>query len=157
MSGNDTITVGTPIPKIRGAEAGKELLTVYVFWDDGRTEAIDLAPIILAFKRFRPLREDPALFAQVAVDEHGSALVWPGELDIANYTIDRLAKVTRPMSRDDFKDWMKRNGLTLDTAAPVLGISRRQAAAYSSGEKTIDRAVKLACYGYDAIMHSAAE
>lgn len=156
MSGNDIIGVGAPIPKIREVQAGKPYI-VHVSWRDGRCEAIDVAPIVLSYKAFRPLRDDPARFAAVSVDEHGSAIVWSEGMDIANYTLDRLAVVTRPMSREDFRTWMKRHGLTIDTAAPVLGISRRQAAAYSSGEKPIDRAIKLACHGYDAIMGAGAE
>lgn len=158
MSGDDRITVGQPIPKIEAVAAiADQPHTVAVTWRDGRTEAVDLTPIIMAFKVFRPLRDDPARFAAVHVDEYGSAIMWSDEMDIANYTLDRLAQVSRPMTREDFRAWMKRHGLTLDTAAPVLGISRRQAAAYSSGEKIIDRAVKLACRGYDAIMGEAAE
>ncbi len=157
MSGTDgRVGAGAPIPKIATVTAGAPHV-VTVTWRDGRTDVIDLAPTIVAYKVFRPLRDDPARFAAVSVDEHGSAIVWSDGMDLANYTLDRLARVSRPMSREDFRAWMKRNGLTLDTAAPVLGISRRQAAAYSSGEKTIDRATKLACRGYDAIMGAAAD
>jgi|AGTN01.1.fsa_nt_gi Protein of unknown function (DUF2442). len=155
MNGNDRISVGAPIPKIGAVEAGKPFV-VNVTWRDGRREQIDVSPIIMTYKVFRPLRDDPTLFAAVSVDEHGSAIVWSDDMDLANYTLERLAQVSRPMSRDDFKDWMKRHGLTLDTAAPVLGISRRQVAAFSSGEKTIDRSTKLACRGYDAIMGAQA-
>lgn len=155
MSDNDRITVTASIPKIGAVTAG-EPFTVVVTWRDGRTESIDIAPIILSFKAFRPLRDDSALWAGVRVDEHGSAIVWSDDMDMANYTLDRLAEAGRPMSREDFRAWMKRHGLTLDTAAPVLNISRRQVAAFSSGEKTIDRTIKLACRGYDAIMGIAA-
>ncbi|MBF0324887.1 MAG: DUF2442 domain-containing protein [Alphaproteobacteria bacterium] len=156
MRGNDRISVGEPIPKVREV-LPRGLFTVELVWDDGRRDQIDLEPFLRGFKVFRPLLDMSVSFVDVRVDEYGSGIVWTDSMSIANYTLDRLARLARPMSRDDFKDWMKRNGLTLDTAAPVLGISRRQAAAYSSGEKTIDRAVKLACHGYDAIMHSAAE
>jgi len=156
MSGNDWITVGAPIPKIAAVEPGAPF-EVTVTWRDGTRDRIDLAPFLAAFKVYRPLRQDPARFAAVRVDEHGSGIVWSDEIDIAAYTLDRLAQVSRPMSREAFRDWMKRNGLTLDTAAPVLGLSRRQVAAYSSGEKPIDRPTKLACRGYDAIMGVAAE
>lgn len=160
MNGTDNmvvgrITVGAPIPKIAAVEARKpHVLTIT--WKDGRCEAIDVAPIVMAYKAFRALRDDPRRFADVHVDEHGSAVVWDDGMDLANYTLDRLARVSRPMTREAFRDWMKRHHLTLDTAAPVLGISRRQAAAYSSGEKPVDRSTKLACLGYDALMGDAA-
>ncbi len=153
MSRSDIVTVGRAIPKIASVEARKPF-TLLVEWRTGDVEEIDVAPMITAYKVFRPLRDAPALFTQVKVDEYGSAVVWSDSMDLANYTLDRLAQVSRPMSREAFRAWMKRNGLTLDTAAPVLGISRRQAAAFSSGEKTVNRATKLACLGYDAIMGS---
>ena len=155
MSENDRIIVGTPIPKIGAVTAG-ERYTVVVTWRDGREESIDIAPIILSFRTFRPLRDDSELWAGVRVDEYGSAIRWSDDMDMANYTLDRLAEAGRPMSREDFRSWMKRHGLTVDTAAPVLNLSRRQVAAFSSGEKPVDRTIKLACRGYDAIMGIAA-
>lgn len=155
MSDDEMIVVGRVMPRIEAVEAGAPFL-VTVTWDDGRREIIDLAPMIMAYKVFRPLRDDPARFAAVHVDEFGTAIVWDETMDLASYTLERLAEVSRPMSREQFRDWLKRHRLTLDSAAPVLGMSRRQLAAYSSGEKPIDHTVKLACRGYDAIMGEAA-
>lgn len=156
MNGNDRISVGAPIPKVREVHP-LAVFTVEIVWEDGSRDRIDLEPFIRGFKVFRPLLDMVVHFADVRVDEYGSGIVWTDSMSIANYTLDRLAQVARPMSRDAFKAWMKRNGLTLDTAAPVLGISRRQAAAYSSGEKAVDQAVKLACRGYDSIMGVGAQ
>jgi len=146
----DMIQVGKPIPRITAVTAG-ESLTVIITWESGHSETIDLAPLILAKKWFKPLR-DRAVFERVAVEDHGSGICWGDDLDMASYTLERLAQVQQAMTAEDFNHWKDRHHLTLDAVPSVLGISRRQAAAYASGEKTIDRAIKLACRGYDAFM-----
>lgn len=155
MTPNDTITVGAPIPRLRAVVPAGEL-AVTVTWEDGRSDEIDLAPVILGFKLFRPLREDRALFESVRPGDFGSSIVWNDEMDLASYTLERLADSRRVMSTAEFREWMKRNHLTLDTAAPVLGLSRRTVAAISSGERPMDLTTTLACRGYEAILHRTA-
>jgi len=53
------------------------------------------------------------------------------------------------MSGDGFKAFLFRNHLTLDAAAAILGISRRQAADFAK-DKPVPRLVALACAGYEA-------
>jgi len=155
MSQDDTIAFGTPLPRLRTV-APSEGLAVHVSWEDGRSEDIDLAPVILGFKVFRPLREDRALFESVRLGDFGSSIVWTDDMDLAAYTLERLAESRHVMSVVEFREWMKRNHLTLDTAAPVLGISRRTAAAISSGERPMDLTTTLACRGYEAVIHQNA-
>lgn len=152
----DFVRVGTPILRVAAVEAGTAL-SVTVTWEDGRCDVIDLAPLILAKTWFKALRHDRALFERVVVEEFGAGIRWNDTLDMAGYTLERLAQVQQVMSPEEFNDWKDRHHLTLDALPSVLGISRRQAAAYASGEKPIDRAVKLACLGYDSIMGAAAE
>lgn len=147
----DIVRVGMPIPRIAAVEAGADL-TVLVAWDTGRRDVVDLAPLILAKKWFKALRHDRALFERVEVEEYGTGIRWNDDLDMASYTLERLAQVQQVMSPEEFNTWKDRHHLTLDAVPSVLGISRRQAAAYASGEKTIDRSIKLACRGYDTIM-----
>lgn len=155
MPPNDTITVGNPIPRLC-AVAPAAGFTVTVTWEDGRAEEIDLAPVILGFKVFRPLRDNRPLFEGVRLGDYGSAIVWDEDMDLASYTLERLADSRRVMSSAEFREWMKRNHLTLDTAAPVLGLSRRTVAAISSGERSMDLTTTLACRGYEAIVHRTA-
>ena len=155
MAWNETITVGQPIPRLRAVAPG-EGLAVVVTWEDGSCEEIDLTPIILGFKIFRPLRDDRALFETVRVGDFGSSIVWTDDLDLAAYTLERLADSRRVMSASEFRAWMKRNHLTLDSAAPVLGMSRRTVAAVSSGERPMDLTTTLACRGYEAIIRRTA-
>jgi len=155
MTRNDTIAVGAPIPHLH-AVVPADGFAVTVTWEGGQTEEIDLAPVILGFKVFRPLREDRTLFASVRLGDFGSSIVWNDEMDLASYTLERLADSRRVMSISEFWEWMKRNHLTLDTAAVVLGMSRRTVASISSGERPMDLTTTLACRGYEAIVHRTA-
>ena len=46
-------------------------------------------------------------------------------------------------------NWMHRNGLTLDSAAEALGISRRMLVYYRNGDKSIPKSIWLACLGWE--------
>jgi hypothetical protein len=152
MSGTtDTIRVGDPLPRIAAVAATGDL-AITVTWASGlragRVEVVDLAPVIMTLRFYRPLRTNAALFSTVAATEDGSALMWgDGEIDMAAATVERLAREV--MSPEDFRAFLTRNRLTLDAAAAILGISRRQAAYFAKG-KPVPRLVALACAGYEA-------
>lgn len=148
---SDTISVGDPLPRIASVRAGGGL-DVSVTWASGlragRTETIDLAPVVMRMRFFRPLRDNPALFASVTISDGGSALTWgSGEIDMAAQTVERLARLVK--SPEEFRAFLTRHHLTLDAAAAILGISRRQA-AYFAKSKPLPRLVSLACAGYEA-------
>jgi len=149
---DDVIAVGDPLPTIAAVEPA-EGLSVRVTWDDGILDLVDLSAPIAAFKVLRPLRGNPALFQRVAVGYLGGSLSWGGDLEIGADTVEHLALTQRPMPADAFKSFLKRHRMTLDVAADALGISRRQAAYFASGDKPIPRTVALACRGYDADRH----
>jgi transcriptional regulator with XRE-family HTH domain len=54
------------------------------------------------------------------------------------------------MSAEQFGTWRKKQRLTLDGAADLLGLSRRMVAYYEKGEKPIPKPVWLACRAIDA-------
>jgi hypothetical protein len=54
------------------------------------------------------------------------------------------------VSHQMFDTWMHRNGLSLNTAADALGISRRMVSYYRTAQKAIPRAIWLACLGWEA-------
>ena len=141
---DDRITVGAPLPRIAAAR-GADRLAVTVKWATGpragRSETVDLAPVVMTLRYYKPLRRDPTLFATVAISEDGDALVWNGgELDMAAVTVERLA--AEAMSADDFRAFLARHHLTLDAAAAILGVSRRQIAYFVKG-RTVPRLVAL--------------
>jgi hypothetical protein len=147
----DLIVIGTPLPEIAVARYVRDHV-VAITWAAGSraglTEEVDLAPIIMQYKAFAPLRANPALFAAVEIVEGGDGLGWDeGRIDLAATTLERLA--AEAMTNGDFRDFLNRHGLTYDAASAVLGISRRQVAYYAA-DRPVPRLVALACAGLDA-------
>lgn len=124
-------------------------LRVAVTWDDGRTDEIDLAPIIATRPQLRPLA-DPENFPQRAED--GWSIEWPHcGIDFGAAQLRRWAdeQAGEAMPAAAFRGWMEGHGLTLDRAADALGLSRRIVAYYLSGEQPVPKTVMLATEGYD--------
>lgn len=130
-----------------------EPLKVEIDWNTGETLRVDLAPCLRA--PFDALR-DPAVFAQMTVDPWGSGLNWPDGLDLG---ADKLYALCRQQAglptAQDFEDWMRRNGLSLSTAAESLGMTRRMIAHYRTGSRPIPKVVGLACKGWEVERRSA--
>jgi len=148
MSETDIVQVGPPMPQIGSVEADSEF-SIRVTWlgnvNPSLPTAIDLAPIILTYKFYRPLRDNRELFRTVHIINDGTAIAWGpnDEIDMPATAIEHLA--SEVMENSDFRSWLEKNRLTLDAAATQLGISRRLTAYYASGEKPIPRYIALAC------------
>ena len=147
MSETDVITVGEALPLVGGvAPAGA--YSVSVTWSEGRrrglTDVVDLAPHILSFRMYRPLRENEALFNTVHISADGAAIAWGADdsIDMASATVERLAEEV--MTNDDFSAFLAANNLTFDSAAAQLGLSRRTIAYYTKARR-VPRCVVLAC------------
>lgn len=142
--------IGAPMPRLSSVAAA-EGFAVNVVWAEGAragvTETVDLAPQIMRYRLYAPLRDDPALFAAVRLADDGTVLTWTDQIDMAATTVEGLAE--QSMSNADFRRFMERHRLTLDAAAATLGIARRQAAYYAK-DKPVPRLVALACAGIDA-------
>jgi len=147
MSATDIISVGEPLPLIADVSAADDYSAV-ITWRSGAraglVEAVNLAPHILTFKLYRPLRENRHLFETVHVTADGAAIGWgrDDEIDMPATAVERLA--TDVMSNDDFAGFLARNNLSLDAAAGQLGISRRLVAYYAKN-RPIPRYIALAC------------
>jgi hypothetical protein len=127
-----------------------EDLSVIVTWlagtRAGRTEEVDLAPLINSLKYYRPLRNDRPFFESVHLSERGRSLLWgegDDELDMAATSVERLAEET--MTADDFRKFIDRLDYTHNTAGAQLGYSRRQIENFLSGTQSIPRVCALAC------------
>lgn len=122
--------------------------SLQIAWSDGTQADLDLTRLI-AGRAFAALR-DPAEFGKVKVGDWGHSLAWPSGAEIG---ADRLWMETLSATgREDvrtFLDWRLRHGLSLSKAADALGVSRRMVAYYSSGEKTLPKAILLACRGWE--------
>jgi hypothetical protein len=135
------------MPRVGSVQADSDY-SIRVTWlgdvDPSFPTTIDLAPIILTYKFYRPLRDNPQLFRTVHVSNNGTAIAWGNdEIDMPATAIEHLA--SEVMQTSDFRAWLEKNRLTLDAAAAQLGISRRLAAYFASGEKPIPRYIALAC------------
>ena len=151
MSADEIVETGIALPRIAEVRAVAPL-TLLVTWAEGaragRTDRVDLAPVVETFRIFRPLRKNEALFATARLGDDGDTVVWAGDnLEMHAETIKLLAEQT--MSPQDFVAFLKRNRLTQDAAAAILGYSRRQI-GYFTTAGPIPRVVALARKGYEA-------
>ncbi|CAL8974795.1 hypothetical protein RHODGE_RHODGE_00499 [Rhodoplanes serenus] len=115
----------------------------------GRTETVDVAPLIGSYKVYRPLRGDAALFATARLIDEGDAIAWDGpDLEMSADLIETIAE--QEMDSAEFARFLKRNKLTQEAAAALLGRSRRQIGYYLN-PGPVPRIVALACFGYEAL------
>jgi hypothetical protein len=124
-------------------------------WNTGETFDLDLCKIIKQQPAFASLA-DSATFRQVTIEEWGHGLDWPDGLDMG---ADRLYHLCRQqadlLSPVDFDNWIRKNRLSLTTAAEALGMTRRMIAHYRSGTRPIPRTVQLACVGWETLKKAA--
>ncbi len=85
----DIVVVGSPLPRIAGAEA-LEGRKVRITWRHGGTRIVDLAPALESRRIFTPLRKDDALFRRLRANEDGNAIQWGPDLEFSAVWLDRL-------------------------------------------------------------------
>ena len=125
------------------------LYRIAAVWQDGRKAEVDLAPQILRYAIYRPLRDDLDAFKKAAVVDDGVAIAWPDPgIDMSADAIAALHR-SQTMTAGEFRARLKRLGLSFDAAAASFDISRRQIAYYSAGGKPIPRHVVLALRGFE--------
>ena len=139
------INVGPPMPQIASV-IPCDKLNLKVTWKEGlrrgKTDTVDLSPLISSFKLYKPLLKASA-FAKARVEDDGQTVVWDHGIDMAAMSIERLAEEC--MDAAQFRAFVKTLDLTQVQAAALLGYSRRQVAHYLAGTKAIPRIVSLAC------------
>ena len=97
MSPSERIESGNPMPSIatiHPVNAATRL--IQVTWAEGnrrgRTDVVNLSPLIDTHQFYRPLRNDPALFDTIHVMENGQAVGWADDaIDMSAESIERLA------------------------------------------------------------------
>ena len=126
---------------------------------DGERFDVDLAGVVGRHPTLERLR-DPKVFATAKVGEHGASMVWADDDDLelaADNLRARAVEQAGGVSHEFVWNWMARHGLTLDTAAEALGVSRRMLAYYRSGAKPVPRTVALACLGWEKARKAGAQ
>jgi hypothetical protein len=139
------ISIGPPMPQISKLTP-LDNLRLEVTWKEGlrrgKTELVDLSPLIKSFAFYKPLLKSPA-FATARLEDDGQTVVWSDGVDMSAMSIERLAEES--MNAGEFRTFMKTLDLTQEQAAALLGYGRRQIAHYLAGTKPIPRIVALAC------------
>jgi hypothetical protein len=142
--------------KISGVEALPPA-SLRIQWANGNCSIAEVSEYLSA-PGHEPLRE-PALFARVQVEEWGHGIEWPdADIGIPADALYRLAKEQSGQAypTSAFNAWMKRNALSLTTAAEALHLTRRTIIYYSTGAKPIPMYIGLACKGWEAMQRPRA-
>ena len=117
-------------------------------WSTGETLEIDLEEILRRTPALQYLL-DPVSFARGKKADWGNAIEWQdaelGADNVYAWAKDQAGEVSHQM----FDAWMRRNDLSLATAATALGMSRRMVSYYRTAQKPIPRTVWLACLGWE--------
>jgi len=150
MSATEIEDTGIPLPRISEIQALPDFRLAIVWAEGsrrGRTDLVDLAPVINTYKVYRPLRNNEELFQTARLVDEGNVVAWgDGRIDMSAELLEDIANET--MTPQDFASFLERNGLTQEAAAALLGYSRRQIGTFVS-VGPIPRVVALACYGYE--------
>ena len=118
-------------------------------WSTGEVLDVDIEAVLRGIPALSKLLR-PKVFAKAHLAEWGHGIEWfDAELGADNvyaWAKEQAGEVSHQM----FDTWMHRNGLSLNTAAEALGISRRMVSYYRTAQKTIPKAIWLACLGWEA-------
>ena len=118
-----------------------------ITWSTREKLTVDVSRLLKRFKLYAPLR-NAAVFGRAKADPWGHAVNWPGEIDMgADALYDLAREQAAEWGPERFAAWMTAHGLSLNTAADALGLSRRMIAHYRTGSRPIPRVVALACEG----------
>lgn len=130
--------------------------TLVIRWTTGETMQADIGDWMERFGLLARLKE-PAVFNKAHVGWYGHSVEWGDEIELgADQLYTRCKAQAGEPSPAEFNDWMKRNGLSLATAAEAIGMTRRMIAHYRTGSKPIPRHVWLACIGWETLKHRSA-
>jgi hypothetical protein len=149
---SNMVDSGIPMARIAAIRVAGPASLEISWADDARadrTDQVDLTPAIGTYKVYRPLRNNPELFATARVVDDGYAVAWNGfDVDMSAETTETVAEES--MTPTEFAAFLDRNGLTQEAAA-LLGRSRRHIGYYLR-PGPVPRVVALACVGYEALI-----
>jgi len=151
MSATEFEDTDAPPPRISEIRALPDFRLAIVWAEGsrgGRADFVDLAPVINTYKPYRLLRNNGELFQTARLVDDGNVVEWgDGTIDMSAELIEDIANGA--MTPQDFDSFLRRNDLTQEAAAALLGCSRRQIENFIS-TGFIPRVVALACCGYEA-------
>lgn len=105
--------------------------TVRVEWADGRTELLDLRPLLANNRSFVALRTDDQLFATVSVSSEKTGIEWSDASRVSSSALQRLPRTQ--MDAHEFRAIMDDLRLSVEGLSALLGLSKRVIADYRAG------------------------
>ena len=134
-------------PKLLAVEA-LEPFRLRTTWSTNEVLEVDVARLLRKTPALKKIWS-PKIFAKVRLARWGNGVEW-FDSELAADNLFALAKEQAGQaSHQMFDTWMRRNGLSLATAAVALGLSRRMVSYYRTATKPIPRTVWLACIGWE--------
>ena len=118
-------------------------------WNTGEVMNVDVGATLYSVPELAPIL-DPDVFSKVHIGEWGGTVEWFDSEFGADNVYAWGKEQSGQVSHEMFGDWLRRNGLSLTTAAEALGMSRRMISYYRTAQKAIPRHVWLACLGWEA-------
>jgi len=117
-------------------------------WSTGEVLEVDVESVLRKIRGLTPIL-DPKVFARAHIGEWGQSIEWIDEEFSADNVYAWAKEQANKVSHQMFDAWMRRNQLSLNTAAEALGISRRMVSYYRTAHKAIPRSIWLACLGWE--------
>lgn len=130
-----------------------DALSPYVLrtrWSTNEVVDVDVEAVLRKTPDFAALLE-PEIFAKAHVAQWGHGVEWfdieLGADNVYAWGKEQAGEVSHQM----LHAWMRRNGLSLTSAAQALGISRRMVSYYRTAHKPIPKTIWLACLGWESL------
>jgi hypothetical protein len=124
-------------------------------WSTGETLEVDVAEQLRAIPSLTPILA-PEVFATAHLADWGGSVEWFDTEFGADNLYAWAKEQAGQASHEQFDGWMRRNQLSLTTAAEALGLSRRMVSYYRTAQRSIPKTVWLACLGCDYLRQKAA-
>ena len=119
-------------------------------WNTGEILDVNVEAILRNTPDFATLLL-PENFAKAHVTQWGHGVEWfdteLGADNIYAWGKEQAGEVSHQM----LDTWMRRNELSLTTAAEALGVSRRMVSYYRTAHKPIPKTIWLACLGWESL------
>lgn len=117
-------------------------------WDTGEELQIDVLGFLNRYPSLSAIKNID-IFNTVHISDWGDSIEW-FDTELGQDNAYALAKEQAGLiSHQMFDTWIRRNELSLTTAADALGLSRRMVSYYRTAQKAIPKTVWLACLGWE--------
>lgn len=136
-------------PKLIAVEALEDY-HLRTSWNTGETLDVSVLQPLQSHSDLAPILQLD-VFKRVHLSEWGNSVEWFDEEFAADNLYAWAKEQAGEVSHQMFDDWMRRNQLSLTTAAEKLGMSRRMVGYYRTAQKAIPKTVWLACLGWESV------